>query len=263
MYSSLQRLRSLRHRFWYAVSERIRWSRGAFEETPARELCSANIEQSQRIAALRDRYQVQFEQRMSAATSVNNYEYLDILDRGWSESGMGRPAGGELCDVGCASFWYAATLQTFFRPDRMVGVEVEGHRLFRDGRTRIDYAAGYLRSLPGARFANAQFIIADYTTYREPADLITSWFPFLTPAAILAWRLPLTLLAPGRLFLQIRHNLRPNGMFFMVNHGEAEWALAEKLCIAAELRCAACWSEPGSLSGHRMQPPWLSWWHHA
>jgi hypothetical protein len=84
----------LRHRFWYAVSERIRWSRGAFEETPARELCSANIEQAQRIAALRDRYQVQFELRMSAATSVNNYEYLDILDRGWSESGMGRPAIG-------------------------------------------------------------------------------------------------------------------------------------------------------------------------
>src|ERR1700735_5545520 len=101
MYSSLQRLRSLRHRFWYAVSERIRWSRGAFEETPARELCSVDRGQSQRIAALRDRYQVQFELRMSAATSANNYEYLDLLDRGWSGSGMGRPAGGELCESGC------------------------------------------------------------------------------------------------------------------------------------------------------------------
>ena len=34
----------------------------------------------------------------------------------------------------------------------------------------------------------------------KPADLITAWFPFLTPAAILAWRLPLSLLAPERLF---------------------------------------------------------------
>jgi SAM-dependent methyltransferase len=245
----------LRHSFWYAVSERIRWSRGAFEETPARELCIVDREQSQRIAALRDRYQVQFELRMSAATSINNYEYLDILDRGWGESGMRRPVGGELCDIGCASFWYAATLQAFFRPDCMVGVEVEGHRLFRDGRARIDYAAGYLRQL-----ANARFIIADYTTHDGPADLVTAWFPFLTPAAILAWRLPLSLLAPGRLFRQIRHNLRPDGLFFMVNHGLQEWAMGEELCSAAGLRLAARWSAAAALSRHRALSPVLSWW---
>ena len=86
MYSLLQRLRSLRHGFWYGVSERIRWLRGAFEETPVRELTNLDRAQAERIAALRDRYQVQFERRMNAATSINNYEYLDILDRGWSES---------------------------------------------------------------------------------------------------------------------------------------------------------------------------------
>jgi SAM-dependent methyltransferase len=255
MYSMRHRLRSLRHGFWYGVSERLRWSRGAFEETPARELCTVDLEQGERIAALRGRYQVQFELRMSAATSANNYEYLDILDRGWSESGMVRPAGGVLCDIGCASFWYAATLQAFFQPERLVGVEVEGHRLFRDGRTRIDYAAGYLRHLPAARF-----VVADYTKTQEPADVITAWFPFLTPAAVLAWRLPLSLLAPERLFRQIRHNLRPGGLFFMVNHGPQEAALAGDLCAAAELRLAARCSHRGTLSGHRLQPPVLSWW---
>ena len=70
---------------------------------------------------------------MNAATSVNNYEYLDLLDRGWADSGLPRPEGGAVCDVGCASFWYAAALQAFFRPGQLVGVEVEGHRLFRNG----------------------------------------------------------------------------------------------------------------------------------
>jgi len=255
MYSWLQRLRSLRHGFWYGVSERLRWSRGAFEETPARELSALGGEQAERIAALRDRYQVQFERQMSAATSANNYEYLDILDRGWGESGMDRPIGGVLCDIGCASFWYAAALQIFFRPDRLVGVEIEGHRLYRDWRTRIDYAAGYLSQLP-----TAQFVVADYTKFHEPADIITSWFPFLTPAAILAWRLPLSLLTPERLFRQIRQNLRPHGVFFMVNHGLAEAALAERLCVAANLRLQARWTAPGALSGYRMNPPVLSWW---
>ena len=255
MYSLLQRIKSLRHGFWYGVSERIRWSRGAFLETPARELCTVNFEQSERITALRDRYQVQFELRMSSATSVNNYEYLDLLDRAWQNFGIGRPAGGVLFDVGCASFWYAATLQTFFRPDRMVGMDVEGHRLFRDGRTRIDYAAGYLAELPSARF-----VVGDYTTTQEPADVITAWFPFLTPAAILAWRLPLELLAPERLFRQIRRNLRPDGLYFMANHGAKEAAIAEGLCIATDLRCVARWSEPGVLSRRRPLPPVLSCW---
>jgi len=258
VYSLFQRIKSLRHSFWYGVSERIRWSRGTFLETPARELCTVEIKQAERIAALRDRYQVQFELRMSNATSVNNYEYLDILDRGWRSLGLSRPAGGVLCDIGCASFWYAATLQAFFRPDRMVGVEVEGHRLFRDGRTRIDYAAGYLAELPTARF-----VVADYTRIQEPADVITAWFPFLTPAAILAWRLPLALLAPDRLFRQIRRNLRPDGLYFMVNHGSREGAIAEGWCNAADLRCIARWSEPGALSRHRPVPPVLSWWRSA
>ncbi len=204
---------------------------------------------------MRGGYQVLFELEMGAATSLNNYEYLDILDRGWSGSGLGRPAGGVLCDIGCASFWYASTLQAFFHPRRLVGVEVEGHRLFRDGRARIDYAAGYISRLPGA-----EFVVADYTRYERPADVLTAWFPFLTPAAILAWRLPLSLLAPQGLFGQIRHNLRPGGIFFMVNHGPAEASLAEDLCIAAGLRPCARWTGPGVLSRHRRQPPMLSWW---
>ena len=254
----LQRLRSLRHGFWYGISERMRWSRGAIEETPAHELCALGSVKGERIAALRHRYQVQFERQMNAASSLNNYEYLDLLDRGWRESGMDRPEGGVLCDIGCASFWYAATLQSFFRPGRLVGVEIEGHRLLRGGHTRSDYAAGYL-----ARMPTAQFVVADYSCREEPADVITAWFPFLTPGALLAWRLPLSLLAPERLFRQIKHNLRPQGLFFMVNHGEQEAALAQRLCGATGLRLAALWTGSETLGERRMQAPMLSWWRHA
>jgi SAM-dependent methyltransferase len=258
MYSLLRQLRSWRHGFWFSVSERVRWSRGAHREAPARDLPTLTLDQAERIAALRSRYQVQFELTMTAATSANNYEYLDILDSAWSESGMSAMQGGTLCDVGCASFWYAAALQAFFRPLRLVGVEIEGHRLFRDGRTRIDYAAGYLTGMP-----NAQFVIGDYAQHREPADLITAWFPFLTPAAIMAWRLPLSLLAPERMFASIKHNLKPQGMFVMVNHGLEEAALAEQLCIAAGLRPTVRCGAAGSFSSHRLRPPLLSCWRHA
>jgi SAM-dependent methyltransferase len=258
MYSLLQQLRSWRHGFWFGISERVRWSRGIHRETPARELPALSREQDERIAALRARYQVRFETTLNASSSLNNYEYLDILDRAWTASRLPVVQGGILCDVGCASFWYAASLQAFFRPQRMVGVDVEGHRLFRDGRTRIDYAAGYLAGMPDARF-----VVADYTGYRQPADLITAWFPFVTPAAILAWRLPLSLLAPQRLFDSIRHNLKPGGQFVMINHGLEEAALAEQLCVAAGLHGVSRYGEAGLFSGQRLRPPLLSCWHRS
>jgi SAM-dependent methyltransferase len=215
-------------------------------------------EQGERVAALRSRYRVQFEQRFGQHSSRINYEYLDILDRAWQESGREPPRGGVVCDVGCASFWYAAALHAFFRPERLIGVEIEGYRLFRDGRARIDYALGHVADVP-----NADFVVADYTIFEQPADTITAWFPFLTSTAILAWRLPLSLLKPELLFARIRHNLRPNGLFVMVNHGSSEAELAAQRCSAAGLRLAGLWQAPGALSAYRLAPPVLSWWQHA
>jgi SAM-dependent methyltransferase len=255
VYSLLERLRSLRHRFWYGVSERVRWSRGAFYETPARMLPEIAFEQSQRIAALQSRYQVHFEERLNAATSTNNYEYLDILDRAWADSGLRRPEGGVVCDVGSASFWYAAALHAFFRPRELVGVEVEGHRLFKDGHSRVDYAAGYVGRIPGARF-----LVADYVDCELPADVITAWFPFLTSAAVLAWRLPLSMLTPERLFARIYRNLRPGGLLVLVNHGTAEAAIARSLCDAASLTPLSSFAQPSAFSGHRASPALLSCW---
>jgi hypothetical protein len=198
---------------------------------------------------------VQFELEMNSATALHNYEYLDILDRAWCAAGLARRAGGVLCDVGCASFWYAQTLAVFFQPHEIVGVEIEGHRLFKDGRTRIDYAAGYLSGL-----GHARFVVADYALCELPSDVIIAWFPFVTPTAILAWRLPLSLLAPKALFERICHNLRPDGLFVMINHGEAEARLAAALCDAAGLRREFTFAEAGVLSGHRQAPAVVSCW---
>jgi hypothetical protein len=93
-----------------------------------------------------------------------------------------------------------------------------------------------------------------------PADVITAWFPFVSPAAILAWRLPLSLLAPDQLLQRVYHNLRAGGLFVMVNHGTAEAYSAEQLCIATGLRRLFRFDEPGPLSSHRASPAVLSCW---
>lgn len=253
--SIIERLRSWRHGFWFGVSRRVRWSRGMYREKPAGELRNLDREETERVSTLRDRYPVQFEQHLSRRSSKINYEYLDILDRAWEHWGRNPPRGGVVCDVGCASFWYAAAMHAFFRPQRLIGVEIEGHRLFRDCRARIDYAAGYVADVPGA-----EFIVADYAAFRQPSDTITAWFPFVTATAILGWRLPLSLLRPESLFTSIKHNLKNDGLFVMINHGPDEAALAGGYCGAAGLRPVGLWQDSGALSRYRSAPPVLTWW---
>jgi hypothetical protein len=254
MLSLIQRLKSWRHGISYQLSERLRVSAGVYVETPAHTLPDLNGREAARIAELQAKYQVCFEQRLNAKTSLGNYEYLDILDRGWPAT-RALSEGGELVDVGCASFWYAAALHAFFKPRHLLGVDLEGYRRFRDGHTRIDYARGYVRDLP-----NAQFRVGDYADIDAPADVITAWFPFVTVGAILAWRLPSSFLRPERLFDAIRHNLTPHGLLIMINHGLAEAQLAGQLCIAAGLVRLGGGSEPGPFSGYRLQPPIMSCW---
>ena len=255
--SLIDRLRSWRHGFWFGISRRVRWSRGVYREKPAGEL-KLDAAATERVLALRGRYRVQFELALSRRGSLTNYEYLDILDGAWERWGGGRSTGGRVCDVGCASFSYAAALHSFFRPDRLTGIEVEGYRLFRDGRARIDYAAGYVAGL-----ANTQFVVADYAHCKHPADIITAWFPFVTSNAILAWRLPLSLLEPDALFASISRNLAPSGTFVIVNHGLGEAEIAGECCIAAGLCALGRWAHQGSLSRYRALPPVISLWRHA
>ena len=251
----LRRLSSWRHGFWFKVSESLRFSRGVTRESPAG-LLTLPPEEQARARELAARFAVRFETQLGAKNSRNNYEYLDLLERGFAAAGIAAPQPALLCDVGCASFWYAAALHAFFRPQAMVGVDIEGYRLFRDWRTRFDYAQGYLSTLPGA-----EFVVADYRDYERPADLITAFFPFVTPGAVLAWRLPLSVLSPERLFGRIAENLMPGGLFFMVNHGPEEAHVAEQYCTAAGLGRRAFWIGKGAYSAARLEPPVLSWWH--
>jgi SAM-dependent methyltransferase len=224
-YSIHQRLRSGYHAVRYRLANGLRWSLGEYRELPAGHLLDLTMEQRSRVAVLQRRYGMKFEAHLSADTALRNYDYLDLLDQAWTDWGLARPSHGIVCDVGCANFWYARTLGTFFRPKRLIGVEVDGYRLYRNGHCRRDYARGYLHELP-----HAAFEVRNYVGVRQRADVITAWFPFITSGPLLAWRLPLSLFDPESLVRAILSNLNPNGVFVMVNHSRAEANIAAALC---------------------------------
>lgn len=87
-------------------------------------------------------------------------------------------------------------MPAFFRPTSLTGVDLEGLRLYPNSDNRDDAVSGIIAGLPHTTF-----------TAIERVDVITAWFPFVTPAPILAWRLPLTVFSPERLFARIVRNL--------------------------------------------------------
>jgi SAM-dependent methyltransferase len=200
-------------------------------ETPAGSLNPQQPGARERIAALANRYGVRFEDQQDAAGALQAYEYLDWLDQALDAWGIAAPQGGRVHDVGCASFAYAAALAAWCRPKALLGIELEGFRRLRGGVNRAQRAAANVARLPAAAF-----LIADYAQFEEGADLVTAFFPFVTPTPVLGWRLPLSLLRPEALFQRIAHNLNPGGRFWMVNHGEAEERIAHGFARDAKLR---------------------------
>ena len=251
-----QRLRSLRNRLSLQISNRIRFSRGDYVELGCQRLSLTDADLGARIATLQLKYDVSFEAKLTQATSINNYAYLDLLDRAWGAVGELPPLGRQMADVGCASFWYVAALQTFFRPRGLTGYELEAFRRYANGHSRQDYARGYAASWPGTSFKGA-----DYRCVEETSELITCWFPFVSDGPILAWGLPLNLLKPKELMLRIAANLSPGGGLWMVNHGIEEAQIAHHLCTQAGLTLRWQWTDPAPLRS-RPQPPVASYWQH-
>lgn len=225
-----QQLQSARHALSLQLSRWLRWSPGAFREQSAGGLVGLKAAEAERIARLQANWAVDFAATLDATSARNNYAYLDALDQAFRTWATAAPRGGSVVDMGCAGFWYAAALHRFFEPGSLTGVEVDGFRRLRNGRTRRDYALGYLRDLPGSAY-----LVADYATLALPADVVTAWFPFVTPEPLLAWRLPLSLLNPDALFASVRRNLRPGGILLMANHAGAEAAEAARLAGNAGL----------------------------
>lgn len=224
-YSIRQLLASRYHAFWYHLGERFAWSRGAYRERPVRQLSQLTGIQQARIALLQRRFRVGFEQQAEQSTALKQYDYLEVLEQTWSALGLPYAVGGAVQDIGSSNFWYAATLHAFFQPSELVGVEVEGYRIYTNGYSRLDYAHGYIQDLP-----NTQFVVNDYAGYDHPADVITAWYPFVTPEPVLAWRMPLSVLTPHTLFSRVARNLTSHGLFVMVNQGRDEAAIAAAWC---------------------------------
>jgi len=99
-----------------------------------------------------------------------------------------------------------------------------------------------------------------YDDYLDILDQAwTAWCPFVMPAPVLAWRLPLSTFSPLTVFSRIAVNLNRQGRFVMVNQGPEESEIAMALCHQAGLKLQS-FCEVRSTIRQRLVPPVVSSW---
>ena len=115
---------------------------------------------TEKLAAI---YRIRFELGYPPKLALLDNGYPDVLDRAHRALNWDLAQHQQVYDVGSANFANAAALQAFFHPSHLVGTEVNGHRLYCNGRSRIDYAYGHIETLPYTNYA-----VTDYRQYKQP-----------------------------------------------------------------------------------------------
>lgn len=190
----------------------------------------------QRERELRRRYRLEpLAARSTRLDYRENLYLLDVFERlllgagGAVEGGFAAVGEGPLrvVDVGSKNFAYAFALERFFgrlagpaRGVAVLGVELDGHVIYRDFRARCDHAAAYARQTENPRVG---YRVDDFCRLEgERFDVATLLFPFVTRHALVRWGLPLRYFEPERLFAKAVEVTRPNGALVVLSQTEEE-----------------------------------------
>ncbi|MDT7043960.1 hypothetical protein [Candidatus Nitronereus thalassa] len=191
---------------------------------------------------------------MRQSLALTNYLYLDLLDRAFQNFPWKVSPGAHIVDVGSQNFYYASVLHAFFQPKALVGIELEGYRIYQDGHSRFDYAMAYIQDMP-----NTQYRVMDFCDFDGEVDGITCFYPFFEPNALVRWRLPLKVYRPELLAQTMARVLKVNGFVFMVNRGERGGVKACQFMVASGLNLVAQCTFPDPITDWN-GPPCVSLW---
>jgi SAM-dependent methyltransferase len=189
---------------------------------------------SARHRKLRDRFGLeQYSDRISWSSLYGAYFFLDVLETARSVSNKMHdwPDALEIMDVGTKNFDAAPAIYQFFRHQlsasnrkvEITGIEIDAYRVYRSFFSRYDVGKFYenLITVEGEHEIH-RYLPGDFLNHHESYNVITCFFPFMSPFALLAWGLPRAMLAPKRFLQHIIDQLRPGGLAIILNQTEAE-----------------------------------------
>lgn len=222
----------------FALRRALRFRRRGYHEGPL-ELDSLSPSlraqlTSPRARELEARYGLAaYRHRLAHAAYTKSLFALDVLDR---VPEFAPRDAVRLLDIGAKNFEAAPGLHGFaarrsYAFPSVTGVEIDAYPIYRNLYSRADAAHYYLSLLPGEH----RYLAGDIRAHTGQYDLITWFFPFLTPSPLLWWGLPGRYLAPEANFRHVLDLLAPGGTLVTVNYPNEEADIQRELFAGAGL----------------------------
>lgn len=218
-------LRRLLNPAAFSVRQAMRFRRAGYREGPldlGRVSDSLRAQLlSGRASALAARYGIPTDTLGNAAYTKSLF-VCDVFDRLHALAPL-ETASGAVLDVGAKNFEGAVglhhALQTLTgREIALTGVEIDAYPVYRNLHSRADAANYYLGLLPGKH----RYVPGDVRGVAGEFGLVTWFFPFVTPAALLWWGLPERFFAPEAIFRHVLSLCAPGSTLVVSNYTEEE-----------------------------------------
>lgn len=223
----------------------LTWAPGTYREPTGQKLDGSKHPLAQLPTEVRDpaeslltRYGLaELPQRASTARLMETLTYLDWLDGmaqtapEWfqlAQNSQSNPEDVKIqlplrwLDVGAKNWAYVEALAAFLQTRQgqsfqLDGVELDPHRRYTNWQTRGQAAQTFCQAIPQATYHTG-----DIQDWRQPADIISLFLPFVFVEPHLAWGLPLDYFQPSALLNHVLSLLKPGGVLIVVNQGEVE-----------------------------------------
>jgi hypothetical protein len=174
-----------------------------------------------RLALLERRYPAL--SQWSAHCSAQDWrESLYVLDVLRQHIPAALPSGRAL-DVGSKNGAYLPGLVTA-QPRGWDACELDAHRRYAWGATRRVYGERMAAAFPGCTFH-----ACDVRCLEGPWALVTWFLPFVSTPPLDAWGIPRSHFAPDALLAHVVSRLVPGGVLLILNQGEREASLQQRL----------------------------------
>ncbi len=250
-------LRAPANELGFALRSSLRWGRGApgaAHDTAAPTFGWAAVSERACMARRAASLDAAFELAPGLAglapeVRARNYARLAQLERLGAGNAVPRSADGGVraVDLCAGDFHYAPALAQWLsragggepRPVALRGVELDGHGVYADGHSRADH--GRARAAAASvGSCEVCYEVGDATSVPLPEhDVVTIFFPFLSPYACLRWGAPLSRMRPQRLVERAVRALRPGGWLVVANQTAREFvALRRRLARLPVTRIA-------------------------
>lgn len=204
----------------FSVRARLTWSLPAFKRRAARADVEATLTGAgrARLAELDARHDLSRWDGCSLSEWRESLYVLDVVTTHLRDVPDGRGL-----DVGAKNGATLPGLATA-SPRGWDAVELDAHRRYAWGSTRRVYGEAL-----AARFDGCRFIAGSVTQLEGPWAVVTWFLPFLTVEPLDAWGLPRRFLEPERLLRHVVERLAPGGVALLVNQGDDEARLQQRL----------------------------------